>query len=115
MVFQEVSKKFQGSLKSFKFQGFFKIVSKVFQERLNCILRVFEVTSKGISGKFQRYFEGVPRQFFFSRKIEGCFNGVLSGFQACLNEVEWVFEGSFQSVSRMFSGHFKDVSRKIVG
>ena len=52
MVFQEVSKKFQGSLKSFKFQGYFKIVSKVFQGRLNCISRVFEVTSKGISGKF---------------------------------------------------------------
>ena len=61
---------------------------------------------------FQGRFKGVPRKFFL---IEGCFNGVLSGFQACLNEVEWVFEGSFQSVSRIFSGHFKGVSRKIVG
>ena len=64
---------------------------------------------------FQGCFKGVPRKFFFSRKIEGCFNGVLSGFQVCLNEVEWVFEESFQSVLRMFSGHFKGVSRKIVG
>ena len=93
----------------------------MFQGRLNCISRVFEVTSKGISGKFQKYFKGVPRKFLlclaeFSRKIKGCFNGVLiSGFQACLNEVEWVFEGSFQSVSRMFSGHFKGASRKVVG
>ena len=48
-----------------------------------------------VSKVFQGCFKGVPRKFFFSRKIEGCFNGVLSGFQACLNEVEWVFEGSF--------------------
>ena len=47
-----------------------------------------------------------------SRKIEGCFNGVLSWFQAYSNEAEWVFEGS---VSRMFSGNFKGVSRKIDG
>ena len=53
--------------------------------------------------------------YFFLRKIEGCFNGVLSGVQAFLNEVEWVFEGSFQSVSRMCLGRFKGVSRKIVG
>ena len=41
---------------------------------------------------FQGRFKGVPRKFFFSRKIEGCFNGVLSEFQGCLQEVEWVFE-----------------------
>ena len=45
---------------------------------------------------FQESFKGV------SRKIEGCFNGVLSGFQECLEEVEWVFEESFQGVSRKF-------------
>ena len=82
------------------FEGSFKCVSKIFKE-------VFRL--------FQGGLRGVPRICFFSRKIEGCFNGVLSGFQACLNEVEWVFEGSFQSVSRMFSGHFKGVLRKIVG
>ena len=25
-----------------------------------------------------------------SRKIEGCFDGVLRGFQGCLKEVQWV-------------------------
>ena len=35
---------------------------------------------------FQESFKGV------SRKIEGCFNGVLSGFQGCLKEVQWVCE-----------------------
>ena len=47
------------------------------------------------------------------RKIEGCFNGVLSGFQECLKEVEEVFEVSFQGVPKMFQGCFKVVSRKI--
>ena len=40
-----------------------------------------------------------------SRKIKGCFNGVLSGFQGCLKESEWVFEG----VSKVFQGCFKEV------
>ena len=35
---------------------------------------------------FKESFKGV------SRKIKGCFNGVLSEFQGCLQEVEWVFE-----------------------
>ena len=47
-----------------------------------------------------------------SRKIEGCFNGVLSGFQRC--EVQWVFERSFDGVSRMFQGSLKGVSRMIM-
>ena len=68
---------------------------------------------------FQGCFKDVSRVFkessFFSRKIEGCFNGVLSGFRACWNKVEWVFEGSFQGVSRMFQGRFKAVWRKIEG
>ena len=41
-------------------------------------------------------------------KIEGCFDGVLSGFQEDLKEVEWVFEGSLQGVSRKFKGCFKE-------
>ena len=45
--------------------------------------------------------------------MEGCFIGVLSGFQECLKEVEWIFEGSFQGVSRMFQRSFKLVSWKI--
>ena len=40
-----------------------------------------------VSRVFQESFQD------FSRKIERCFNGVLSGFQEYLNEVEWVFEG----------------------
>ena len=48
MVFQEVSKKFQGSLRSFKFQGYLKIVSKVFQGRLGGISREISVGFKGI-------------------------------------------------------------------
>ena len=48
-------------------------------------------------------------------KIEGCFVGVLSGFQEDLKEVEWVFEGCLQDVSRTFQRSFKGVSRKIKG
>ena len=50
-----------------------------------------------------------------SNKIEGCFNGVLSGFQEYLKEVEWLFEGSLQGVSWMYQGSFKGVLRKIEG
>ena len=35
-----------------------------------------------------------------SKKIEGCFNGVLSGFQGCLKEIQWMFEENFEVVSR---------------
>ena len=45
---------------------------------------------------FQESFKGISRL-----KIEGCFNGVLSGVQGCLKEVQWVFEESFKVVSRM--------------
>ena len=58
---------------------------------------------------FQESFKGV------SKKIKGCFNGVLSGCQRCLKEIQWVFEQSFKSVSRMFQRSFKGVSRKIKG
>ena len=50
-----------------------------------------------------------------SRKIEGCFNGVLNGIQRCLQEVQWVFEESFKVFSRLFQGSFKGVSRKSQG
>ena len=48
-------------------------------------------------------------------KIDGCFDGVLSGFQECLKEVEWMFVRSLQGVSKMFQGSFEGVSRKIEG
>ena len=65
---------------------------------------MFEGSIKGISRKFQ----GCSKKVFdASRKNEGCFNGVLCGFQECLKEVQWVFEGSFQGVSRFFKGSFK--------
>ena len=35
-----------------------------------------------------------------SRKIKGCFNEVLSGFQGGLKDVEWVIEGVFQGCFR---------------
>ena len=61
------------------------------------VSKVFQQCFKEVSSK------GVPRKFLdASRKIEGWFNGVLSGFQECLEEVEWVFEESFQGVSRKF-------------
>ena len=49
---------------------------------------------KEVSRVFQKIFEG------FSRKLGGCINGVLNGFQGCLKEVQWVFWESFKGVSR---------------
>ena len=56
---------------------------------------------------FQETFKDV------SKKIEGRFNGVLSGFQICLKEVKWVFVKSFKCVLRMSHRSFKGVTRKI--
>ena len=46
-----------------------------------------------------------------SRKIEGCFNGVLSGSQWCLKEVQWVFARKIEECSkghlRVIQGRFK--------
>ena len=50
---------------------------------------------------FQESFKGV------SKKIEGCSNGVLCGFQRCLKEVQWVFEESSKGVSRGFQRSFR--------
>ena len=69
------------------FQGCFKGVSVGF--------KVFEKSSKGISGKFQM-----------------CFNGVLSGLYGCLKEAQCVFEEGLKGVSRMLRGIFKGVSRE---
>ena len=51
MVFNKLSKKFQGSFKrvSAKFQGYFQIVvSRVFQRRLKGVSREISVSFKGI-------------------------------------------------------------------
>ena len=55
---------------------------------------------------FQGRFKGVPRKFFFSRKIEGCFNGALSGFQGCLKKVQGAFERSFKGVLGVLQDSF---------
>ena len=78
----------------------------------------FHGVSKIISGKFYMWFKGVFRVLQRSirgvtRKIKGCFNGVLSGFQGCLKVVQWVFEESYKGIPRMFQGNFKGVKRKI--
>ena len=58
----------------------------MFQGRFQWVPRVFERSSKRISGKFQMWFNGVSRVFHecfkrVSRKIEECFIGVLSGIK----------------------------------
>ena len=53
---------------------------------------------------FQECLEGVLR------KIEGVFNGVLSGVQGCSKEVKLVFEECFKG-----QGSFMGVSRKMEG
>ena len=58
---------------------------------------------KGSSRVFLGSFKCDPKVFYdVSRKIEGCFNGVLSGFQGCLQEVEWCL----RQVSKVFQGIF---------
>ena len=39
-----------------------------------------------------------------SKKIEECFNGVLSGFQGCFKEVLEVFQETFKGDSRELQG-----------
>ena len=68
------------------FQGCFKEVSRVFQT------------------SFYRFSKSVK---VVSRKIERCFNGVLSGFQVYMKEVQRVFEGSFKYVLRKFQGNLR--------
>ena len=75
----------------------------MFQGRLNCISRVFEVTSKGISVKFHWYL-----------KEEKCISREISGVQGYLKEIQWEFQGSFKGILRMFQGTFKGVPRKLL-
>ena len=77
-------------------QGSFKCVPR---KNLECLKEISRVFQEGLKDD--------------SRKIEGCFYGVLNGFQRCLKEVQWVLEERFKGVSRMFRGNFKGVSRKI--
>ena len=46
-----------------------------------------------------------------SRKIEGYFNGVLSGFQLCLKVAQWIFKGRFKVVK--WQMNFKKISHKV--
>ena len=70
-------------------KGHFNNVSRLFKESFHWVSRVFEKSSKGSSEKFQRHFKDILRKFQgrVSRKIQGCFNEVLSGFQKYLIEV----------------------------
>ena len=73
---------------------------------------------KGVPRKNLGYFKEISRVFQEShtgdsRKIEGCFDGVLSGIHRCFQEVKWVFAESFKVVSRMFQESFKGVPTKI--
>ena len=87
MVFQKVSKKFQGSFKTVKkkFQGYFKIVSKKIEEYwkgdfsgVQGHLKDLQREVQGSLKVFQGCFKEISR---FSNKvlrmlIKGCFNGV---------------------------------------
>ena len=68
---------------------------------------------------FQRSFKGIPRKFLWCfKEVQGCFNGVLCGFQrfkGCsrsLMNVSQKFSGCFKEVLRVFQGSFKVGSRK---
>ena len=66
-----------------------------------------EGSFQGVPRKNLEYFKENSRVFREShegdsRNIEGCFIGVLSGFQGHLKEVLWVIEGSFKGVSKKF-------------
>ena len=43
--------------------------------------------------------------------FQGCFNGVLSGFQGCLLEVEWCL----RQVSKVFQGRLRGVFESLKG
>ena len=81
----------------------------MFQVSFQWVSRVIERTSEEISGKFQRYFKDVSRNFqgcsrIFFRIIQGRLKGVSMEFKWVLKvfiEVQWVFEKSFKCVSRM--------------
>ena len=78
-----------------------------------------EFAKKGGGSSFERtqVFEGSLKGV--SRKIEGCFNEVLSGFLRSLKEVQWVFEGSFKGcfkeVLRAFQTRLRGVPRELSG
>ena len=52
-----------------------------------------------------------------SRKIEGCFNKIVCGFQRCLKGFNVcfrkVFQGCFKEVVRVFQGRLKGVLMKL--
>ena len=65
----------------------FKGVSRVFEGNLQGVSGKLHWCFKKVLKKFKESFKSVSRKFqgyFVSRKIEGCFNGDLSGFQGYL-------------------------------
>ena len=76
-IYKNVSRKFYESLQ--KVQGCFKEVEKGVSRKFQEFSRTFQGNFKGISRMFQvcfKCYKKVSRVF----KIEGYFNGVLSGF-----------------------------------
>ena len=88
MVFNKLSKKFQGRVlrKVLRvFQDSFKGVSKKIEIQWG--LRYFERTSKGISGEFQMYFKNVSRVF------QDSFKGVSMRLKCVSREISVGFKG----------------------
>ena len=91
-------------------------ISTVVSGKIHCCF-------KGISRKFPRCVKEVSKVYEesfiwyaflesfkdVSRKIEGCFEGVFSGFQGYLKEIQREFQGCFKYVSRKFQGCFKEL------
>ena len=56
-----------------------------------------------------------------SRKIEGCFNGILCGFQRCLEvqcffrRVSKVFQGCLKEILRVLKDRMRSVLRDLQG
>ena len=96
-------------------------VSRLFQGRLNGILRQFSRGSAGYLKKgkkvCQETFHVVPRKFKcfngISIKLQGCFKRILIGFQGYFKDIQREFQERFKGVTRVFQGSFKGVSRKI--
>ena len=105
--FRDISRKFQECFNLRKILGYFKKVSRFFQERskvsqgsFQWVSRVLERSSEQISGKFQICFRG------FSRKFYGCSRKDFSVLQRSFKKVSSVlqenFNEKFLGVSRMF-------------
>ena len=85
----------------------------MFQGSFQCVSRVFERRSKGISRKLKNILSVFHRNF--PRKFFGCFKELSRVFQ----ENSCVFQGRLKGVSlefqMVFQGSFKDIIRKLKG